>query len=215
MPASVERQCLRQEIESQTFAERALDEAKRAASHAQSKWSDAAGKVGALERAIEEAEQDAPGSSDAFIASLADGLDVITESPVDGLRKQLDEAEVEIAVWRAARKSAEEAIEARLIALDMSKHRVADAARRVAAAEIDVVPLLARAEAARQAVLGESATLMAVMRMLPMGSIARQSVESFLQQPWHSPNSIERAPGGETYRAWFDALCGDASAKLS
>ncbi|MBG0796649.1 hypothetical protein IYX23_02920 [Methylocystis sp. L43] len=215
MSASVERQCLRQEIESQTFAERALDEAKRAAHHAETKWSDAAGKVGALERAIEEAEQDAPGSTDAFIASLAGGLDVITESPVDELRKQLDEAEVEIAVWRAARKSAEEAIEARLIALDMSKHRVADAARRVAAAEIDVTPMLARAETARQAVLSESATLIAVAHMLPHASLGRQAIESFLQQPWCSPNSIERAPGGERHREWFSALCGDADAKMS
>lgn len=214
MNASAERARLRDAIEAQSHAQQAVDEARRAARNATQRWSDANQKVGALTAEIEESE-DAPSSSDRFIADLAGDAATVLESPITELRKQRDSAEAESAVWAAGRNVAEEAVEARERALDLARYRVEEAARRVADIELDVAALLARAETGRQATLAASAELMTVMRLLPQASLGRQAIASFMQQPWHSPNAVERASGGENYREWFDALKGDADAKMT
>lgn len=213
MPTSPERQRLAEAIEAQTRAHQAVDEARRAAHHTQSKWSAANQKVGALTAQIEEAEE-APSSSDRFIAELAGGLDVVVENHVDELRKARDKAEIESAVCNAARSTSEEAIEARMAALDLARSRVDAAARIVADAELRIDALLARAETARQATLVATAELMTVMRLLPQASMRRREIESFLQIGWCAPNMIERVSGGVELREWFAKLCADASAKM-
>ena len=214
MPTSVERQRLAEAIEAANAAQKLLDEARRAQHNAQTRWSDANGRVGAFTAQIEEAE-DAPTSSDKFVAELAGGLAVVVESPVDELRKQRDKAQSESTVWRAACVTSEEAIEARMTALDLARSRVDEAARRVADAELGVSALIARAEAARQATLVATAELLSAMKMLPQSSMRRHEIESFLQRGWCSPNSIERAAGGERLSEWFDKLKADAGAKMN
>jgi hypothetical protein len=214
MTISNERARLREaQIEFQN-AEQIVEEARRASAHASAKWSASNSTVGELTRQLEDAEEDAPASSDRFIADLAAGGDVIETSRVEEIRKALDTAEIESSVWRAARKTAEQAVEARQRACDTSRDRVADAARKVAHSELNIAAMIASAEAARQAVLSESATLRTVARMLPQASLGRQAIESFLQQPWIAPVAIERAPHDVRYGEWFDALKSDATAVL-
>lgn len=221
MSTSPERQKLREAQLDVQHAEHVVDEARRAAHHAQTKWSACNSAVAAIEREIAEIEEDErtspSSSSDRFIAELASGGDVATlEKPprLDELRAQLADAERESNLWFAARKTAEEAVESRQRALDMARDRVADAARIVADKEVDVAALLASAEAARQATLSELATLTAVAKMLPQASLGRQAIESFLAQGWCAPIAIERAPCDARYGDWFDKLRADASAKF-
>ena len=97
------------------------------------------------------------------------------------------------AVWHVAGKTAEQAIEARRHALDLARHRVADAARCVADSELNVAALLASAEAARQKALSELATLSMVMRLLPQASPRRQAVESYPKALVRAERNRERA----------------------
>jgi predicted nucleic acid-binding Zn-ribbon protein len=197
-------------------AEQIVEEARRALAHASAKWSACNSTVGELTRQLEDAEQDeSASSSDRLIATLAGGIDCLdATSLVDELRKALDAAEIEVSVWRAARKTAEQAVESRLHALDTSRDRVNAAARRVADSELNIAAMIASAEAARQKTLSELSTLSLVAKMLPQASIGRQSVESFMAQGWCSPNSIERAPHDVRLSDWFDNLRIDASAVL-
>ncbi|MBG0795859.1 hypothetical protein IYY11_21090 [Methylocystis sp. H62] len=212
MTASAERARLREAVEAAKDAQQAVDEARRAQHNATQRWSDANSKVAALTRALEEAE-DAP--PDRFITELAGDVATLLENPTDELRKARDDAQAESAIWATGRTIAEESVMARERALDLARSRVDEAARRVAEIELDVAAMLARAEAARQATLHESAELMTVMRMLPQSSMRRHEIELFMQRGWHSPNAVERAAGSEAHRKWFAALCADAGATMS
>jgi hypothetical protein len=216
---SPEREKLRDAIAAQTAAQQSLDEAKTAARHAQSQWSAANERSGALSRQIADIEENADDSTDDLVASLAKGGDIaVLDKPtsiIDELRAQLEASEDESAKWRRAQLVAEQAIEFRRQALDLAERYVDNAARAVVDAELNVDALLEAAEAARQAVLRESAALFSARRVLPDGSAKRQAIADFLAQSWCAPNAIERASGGEDLRQWFEALMRDPTAKAS
>jgi hypothetical protein len=215
-----EREKLRDAIDNQRAAQQSLDEARRAQHVATERWSAANARSGNITRQIEALEEAPPDSGDdLMVASLAKGGDLATlDRPIsvaDELRAQLEASEDESAKWRRAQLVAEQAIEFRRQALDLAERYVDNAARAVADVELNVDALIAESEAARQAVLMQSAALFAARRALPDGSAKRRAISDFLAQSWCAPNAIERASGGERLAEWFTALTRDPTAKAS
>lgn len=218
MVASAERQKLSDAIEAQTLASQRLDEAQVAAANARSKWSAANSNVGVISAQIEEGEENAEDSSDAFVSSLASGADLsVLDKPkthLDDLRAQLAEAEGESARWRDALKTAEEAVEVRRKALDMAAFFVDSAARAVMSAEVNFAALLSATEALRSELLDAQARLAALARVMDNQSDARKTIVNFLSDGWllYSPWR-DRAAAGPIKDA-FAKLKSNASTSL-
>jgi hypothetical protein len=209
---SAERKSLAEAIEAEAAARSHLADAGLAAERAFKNGLEAASRAEAFAREAEEASRD----QDHVIRSVVagGGVSELTR-PVDELLAKAREAEEEAEKWRAARKTAEEAIVSRRTAVDWAQQRTKAAASAVIDAETDVDKLLLEVEAAQQIVLSKRAELMALARALPHDSDTRKRIDSFLSDPW----LIEEIHGGWEKRAeaakvfqWLDALRKDAGA---
>ncbi|MBG0800786.1 hypothetical protein IYW40_04665 [Methylocystis sp. H4A] len=211
MNASAERARLRDAIADQTRAQEALEEAQRAAANARDRFFAASRKADQLAAQIEETAQQPP---DKFIEALAGDLDVIIDSPVAELRKELEAAEAQLTVWGAARTVAEDAIETRRKALDLAQYFVDGAARRVVEAETNVAAALCACEALRSELLDSQSRIAAIAGSVDCASEQRKRLDAFLTDSWLIDAPWRNRPAGQQVKDAFAALKNDAAAKM-
>jgi chromosome segregation ATPase len=214
MTLSPEREKLATAIERQRDAQASLDEARRAQQTATQRWFAASARVTSIQQEIADFEQSPQSSSDRLIADLAGGLDVLVESPIADLRKQLDAAQAEVAVWDAARGTAEQAIESRRQALDLAEHYVDSAARRVVGAEVNVAALLSACAALRDEVLDAQSRIAAIAASVDHASDLRKRLDAFLSEGWLLDRPWRDRPAAQPIKSMFAALKADASVPL-
>ncbi len=211
---SSKREKLAAAIENQRAAQQSLDEARRAQQNATQRWFAAGARVTSLQEQIADFEQSPQSSSDRLIADLAGGLDVLVESSIDDLRKQLDAAQAEVAVWDSARRTSEEAIESRRQALDLAEHYVDSAARRVVGVEVNVAALLAATEGLRNELLDMQARIAAIAGAVDHASDLRKRLDSFLSDSWLIDRPWRDRPAAQLIKSMLAELKRDAGTSL-
>jgi hypothetical protein len=221
MKMTNEREKLAAAIEKQHAAQATLDEARLAVQQARTRWTAANERVGEIERAIEDAEENAEHSPDALIADLAAGGDAaVLDKPkarLDELRAELQAAEHRSRQWLDAVKAAEQAVEVRQRALEQAAFFVESAAKVVMAQEVNVAAMLCNVESARNIVLDLQAKLAAIANAMTHDSEQRRSIDRVVNDASWLADSHEirrDRQGAKAIRDAFARLKADASAPL-